>query len=281
MESIYWSSDLYGADFSKLSDGFSENSVMRSGSCSSSSSLVLDSERGELVKAPATLVRKEVSAEKAMAALRIHSDAERRRRGRINAHFATLRSLIPGTNKMDKASLLAEVISHLKELKRNAAEASNGLLIPMDVDEVRVEQQEDGPDEAPYFIMASICCKHKTEVLSEIRQALEVLHLKMVRAEIATLGGRLKILFLMTGFEEGNIEDTKVRKLLATSVHRALRSVVDKFPGSEEFLSRTILSNKRQRVLVCDSRSSSLLGDFWLSVTSMENSSTLTCRGIE
>ncbi|CAK7323640.1 unnamed protein product [Dovyalis caffra] len=45
-------------------------------------------------------------------------------------HLHTLRSLVP-----DNASLLAEVISHLKELNRKPAEADEGLLIPLNVDE--------------------------------------------------------------------------------------------------------------------------------------------------
>ena len=44
---------------------------------------------------------------------------------------------------MDKATLLAEVISQVKELKKNAAEVSKGFLIPKDADEVKVEPYND------------------------------------------------------------------------------------------------------------------------------------------
>lgn len=66
-----------------------------------SHSLVLDSEKGELVKAPARVGKKEISEAKALAALKNHSEAERRRRERINAHLATLRGLVPCTEKVD------------------------------------------------------------------------------------------------------------------------------------------------------------------------------------
>ena len=166
-------------------------------------------------------------------------------------------------SQMDKASLLGEVVSHLKELKRTAAEISKGFLVPMDIDEVRVEQQEGGLDEAPYSIKASLCCDYKPGVLSDLRRALDTVHLKTVRAEIATLGGRMKNVFVMTGCKDGNLEDTETRKLHANSVHQALRSVLDKFPASQDFSSRSTSSNKRQRISIFNSSSSSPFGDFW------------------
>jgi hypothetical protein len=45
---------------------------------------------------------------------------------------------------MDKATLLAEVIRQVKELKSNANQASNGYLIPIDGNEVKVESCEKG-----------------------------------------------------------------------------------------------------------------------------------------
>jgi hypothetical protein len=62
-------------------------------------SLVLDSARGELVSASTIMTRKDVDA-KAMAALKIHSEAERRRRERINSHLATLRDILPSSIKV-------------------------------------------------------------------------------------------------------------------------------------------------------------------------------------
>lgn len=88
----------------EFSSGFSWNPVfqeiIRRGSSSSTSSLVLDGERGELVQAMVRPSLKGVKAEKALEALRNHSEAERRRRERINGHLTTLRNLIPGTDKV-------------------------------------------------------------------------------------------------------------------------------------------------------------------------------------
>lgn len=251
----------------EFSSGFSWNpafqEIIRRGSSSSTSSLVLDGERGELVKAMVRPCQKGVKAEKALEALRNHSEAERRRRERINGHLTTLRNLIPGTNKMEKASLLAEVVNHLKELRRNATEATTGVLIPTDIDEVKVEQQEDGSDGASCAIRASLCCDHKHEILSDLRQALDALHLETVRAEIATFGGRMIYVSIITCCKEKKMEDTEGCRLLASSIRHTMRSVLDKFYASEEISSRNTISNKRRRLPFFESSNSSSIGDFW------------------
>ncbi|KAL1345977.1 transcription factor bHLH30-like [Arachis stenosperma] len=233
----------------------SERSSGVGGGYASSSSLVLDRVKGELVEAPVKLERKGVFPERTIEALKNHSEAERRRRARINAHLDTLRTVIPAANKMDKASLLAEVIRHLKELKTNAAQACQGLMIPKDNDELRVEEQEGGLNGFPYSIRASLCCEYKPGLLSDIRQALDALHLMIISAEIATLGGRMKNVFVIISCEEQSFEDAEYRQFLAGSVHQALRSVLDRFSVSQDILE----SRKRRRISIF---SSSSLEDF-------------------
>lgn len=71
-------------------------------------SLVLDGEKGELVKASGRIGKRiGVSETKTIAALKSHSEAERRRRERINAHLATLRGLVPNNEKVSGCSWLA------------------------------------------------------------------------------------------------------------------------------------------------------------------------------
>lgn len=98
-------SSLRQSDFGRLFDPFPQgggfdNGVMALGGSALSHSLVLDSEKGELVKAPVRVGKKGVSEAKALAALKSHSEAERRRRERINAHLTTLRGLIPLTERV-------------------------------------------------------------------------------------------------------------------------------------------------------------------------------------
>ncbi|XP_022872521.1 transcription factor bHLH30-like isoform X1 [Olea europaea var. sylvestris] len=256
-------------DFFDTTNGYSGNyfgfqGIITNGS-SSSSSLILDKEREELVRTMVKPGQKEVNAEKALITLRNHSEAERRRRERINGHLGTLRSLIPGTNKqMDKAALLAEVINKVKELRGNVAEATKGTLVPTDIDEVRVEQQTDEHDGAFFSIRASLCCDYRHEILSDLRLALESLPLKTVRSEIATLGSRMVNVFVVTGCNTENFKNSPEDcQPLIDSVRLALKSVLDKFYASEEFTSRNMVSSKRRKVSFLSPSNSSSLGDFW------------------
>ncbi|KAE9586274.1 hypothetical protein Lal_00000927 [Lupinus albus] len=212
----------------------------------SPSSLVLDRERKEVVEGPCKLEQKGVCYERSIDALRNHSEAERKRRARINSHIDTLRSVIPGGKKMDKATLLAEVIVHLKELKANAAQACEGLMIPKDNDEIKVEEQESGLNGFPYSIRVSLCCEYKPGLLSDIRQQLDALHLMIIRTEMATLGGRMQNDFVIISCKEQNFEDAEYRYLLVDSVHEALRSVLDRFLVSEDILG----TRKRRRISI-------------------------------
>ncbi|KAB5512650.1 hypothetical protein DKX38_029678 [Salix brachista] len=268
MEACSWNSTrVQVSGFEGMSGGSLVNSGLQAktrAGPSSTSALVLDNERGELVEATVRMERKVVSAERSIAALKNHSEAEKKRRARINAHLDTLRSLVPGTSKMDKATLLAEVITHLKELKIQAAEASEGLLMPLDIDELRVERQEGGLHGGPCVITASICCDGKPGVLSDLRQELDALHLIIMRAEIATLEGRMKNVFVMSSCKEGGGGgDTKAHQFRGGSIHQALRSILDKFSASQEFSLKSTLSNKRRRVGLFKPSLSSSSGDLW------------------
>ncbi|KAL3820325.1 hypothetical protein ACJIZ3_006230 [Penstemon smallii] len=220
-------------------------------------SLVLDGEMGELVKASRSLGKKiAVSEAKTMSALKSHSEAERRRRERINARLETLRELVPSNEKMDKATLLAEVINQVKQLKKAATQASEGLHIPMDTNELKVEKLYKNSNYEPFLLRASLCCDYRPELLSDLRQAINDLPIKLLKSEISTLKGRFKSVFLITTREEENINND--RELIVSSVHGALSRVLDKVSASAEFAEEMFFPRKRQRVSYFDSSSSSL-----------------------
>lgn len=51
-----------------------------------------------------------------------HVEAERQRREKLNHRFYALRSVVPNVSKMDKASLLADAVSYIEELKGKVGE---------------------------------------------------------------------------------------------------------------------------------------------------------------
>lgn len=158
---------------------------------------------------------------------------------------------------MDKATLLGEVVRQVKELKKAATEASKGFLVPVDDDEVIVETCNDEAN-GTYCFKASICCDYRPQLLTDLRQALDALPIKMVKAEISTLGSRLRKDFVFTGCRTtAHGDDAESWQHLACSVRRALNSVLEKASISPEYLPYSTFPKKRQRISYFDSSSSS------------------------
>ncbi|KAI3794359.1 hypothetical protein L1987_36989 [Smallanthus sonchifolius] len=149
----------------------------------------------------------EAAAEaKAAAACNRHSEAERRRRKRINGHLATLRSILPSTVKTDKASLLAEVVRQVKELKNTVAELESTsmdqsddtirnyeyYMIPSESDELELTYVGEDSSTKKIMIKVSICCDDTPELIVDLKRALGSVRGKLVRTEIGALGGRIK-----------------------------------------------------------------------------------------
>ncbi|KAL6838638.1 hypothetical protein ACP4OV_031352 [Aristida adscensionis] len=224
----------------------------------STSSAVLDGNTPE-AEAPR---RKQAGdrGEKAAMALKSHSEAERRRRERINAHLATLRTMLPCTDtKMDKAALLAEVIAHVKKLKANAARVSTHCAVPADADDVAVELVPS-PSSLQATVKATLSCDDGADLFADVRQALQPLGLRVVGSEVTTLGGRVRCTFLLLTTCGGDDDDAMMMSVVE-SVRQALQSVLDKANDSApQFAPRaSLLLNKRRRVASCtfDSSSSS------------------------
>ncbi|XP_010262767.1 PREDICTED: transcription factor bHLH30-like [Nelumbo nucifera] len=178
------------------------------------------------------MTAQEIMDAKALAASKSHSEAERRRRERINNHLAKLRSLLPNTTKTDKASLLAEVIQHVKELKRQTSQIAEVSPVPTEVDELTVDaSDEDGK----LIIKASLCCEDRSDLLPELIKTLKALRLRTVKAEITTLGGRVKNVLFITGEEESkdNEQQQQQQQYTISSIQEALKAVMERTAGDE------------------------------------------------
>ncbi|KAG6392769.1 hypothetical protein SASPL_146995 [Salvia splendens] len=79
---------------------------------------------------------------------------------------------------MDKAAPLGHVVDHVKEQRQRAKEASKiSSGVPSEIDEVIVDQIEDGSEQ----IKSSICCDDRPELFAEIGSALKALEATIQR----------------------------------------------------------------------------------------------------
>ncbi|MCO5559592.1 hypothetical protein L7F22_013193 [Adiantum nelumboides] len=235
-ESFNWS----GSSVDMKSSGvcFPSYSVLNAGS------LVLDSSRGELVNA-LKMTPKEILEAKALAASRSHSEAERRRRERINTHLATLRTIVPSSIKSDKASLLAEVIDQVKRLKRQVSDVYCYGSMPSESDELIVEVDPNS-EKGKVMVRVSLCCDDRPDLMADLKQALDTLKLCTLKVEMSTLGGRIRNEFLVAPKDDCIEQDAD---FLIKRVQEALRLVMER-PGRGELLQGKY--SKRQRLTNLD-----------------------------
>ncbi|XP_047046272.1 transcription factor bHLH30-like [Lolium rigidum] len=180
-----------------------------------------------------------VASRKGATPVRSHSEAERKRRQRINAHLATLRTLVPSASRMDKAALLGEVVRHVRELRGRADDATEGLaVVPGEGDEVGVEEETedrtwlrrpDDDDDSRWRrrVRAWVCCADRPGLMSDLGRAVRsVGSARPVRAEIATVGGRTRSV-LELDYHAATPPDTdKDRAVALSTLRAALRTVL-------------------------------------------------------
>ncbi|KAM3328317.1 transcription factor bHLH30 [Capsicum galapagoense] len=204
------------------------------------------------------MTAQEIMDAKALAASKSHSEAERRRRERINNHLAKLRSLLPNTTKTDKASLLAEVIQHVKELKRQTSLIAETSPVPTEIDELTVDNATSDED-GKFLIKASLCCEDRSDLLPDLIKTLKALRLKTLKAEITTLGGRVRNVLFITpddyycnnqeldtcsnGGDDDDDCQMQQPQYCISSIQEALKAVMEKSSGDDS----TSASVKRQR----------------------------------
>lgn len=149
---------------------------------------------------------------------------------------------------MDKAALLGSVIDHVKDLKRKATEVSKAYLLPTEADEVTIETDyaqhvnigNIHRSKENMFIRASICCDDRPELFLELTQVLKGLGLTAVKADIASVGGRIKsVLVLCT--KEGDMGACH------STLKQSLGLVLSKIASSSMASSNCRIRSKRQR----------------------------------
>ncbi|KAM7269889.1 hypothetical protein ACFE04_029103 [Oxalis oulophora] len=172
-----------------------------------------------------------------------HSQAEKRRRDRINSQLATLRKLIPKSENMDKAALLGSVIEQVKDLKRKAKDVTQyNTLFPTEVDEVKIDCDQTNGN--ILIIKASLCCDDRPELFTELIRVINNLKLATIRADIVSVGGRTKSMLVLCNKDEQN--DIGCGSLI-TSLKHSLNVILNRIASSSMAASSCRNRSKRQR----------------------------------
>ncbi|CAN0909758.1 Transcription factor bHLH51 [Linum grandiflorum] len=194
----------------------------------------------------------ESAEDKAASSSRSHSQAEKRRRDRINAQLTSLRKLIPKSDKMDKAALLGSVIEQVRDLKSKANEVEKKLTIPSEIDEITVdccdvggEDNNNNNNNNVFFVRASLCCEDRPELLSELIRMVKAQRLEIVHADITSVGGRVKTVFVFCN-NGGEGESDGDRRSVVSGIKQSLNVVLSRISSATVPSSYRIRS-KRQR----------------------------------
>ncbi|ONK62478.1 uncharacterized protein A4U43_C07F4300 [Asparagus officinalis] len=181
-------------------------------------------------------------------ALKVHSQAEKRRRERINSHLSTLRRMVPdANNKMDKAALLARVIDHVKDLKTRTSNIDKTLSIPAEENEIAIELAKESENSATsttgdFYMKASVSCDDRPDLFVSMMRAFHGLKLRTVGADITSLGGRAQVVFVLCGGDQYG-SNVSLRSL-TESLKDALGRIIEVDVGLT-----SVSSSKRQRLL--------------------------------
>lgn len=157
----------------------------------------------------------------------------------------------------DKASLLAEVIQHVKELKRQTSLIAETSLIPSEIDELTVDAlDEDGKS----VIRASICCEDRPDLLPDLIKTLKAMQLRTMKAEITTLGGRMKNVLIITGEEDSSSNSSgdhqrPPRQHSIGSIQEALKAVMEKVGGNVDESSASTKRRQTTNINIHEHRS--------------------------
>ncbi|CAK9870579.1 unnamed protein product [Sphagnum jensenii] len=167
-----------------------------------SGSLAIGNSQQELIHSSKVTAQEMLDA-KELAASRNHSEAERCRRECINSHLSTICSLLPSSTKTDKASLLAEVIDILSELKQHAADVGDGASMPMDVNELQIDM-DPLYGEGWHVLRVTFGCNDSADLFQDLIRIFNQLDFHLLKAEIATLSGQIKCIIHVAARSSSN-----------------------------------------------------------------------------
>nr|GME17649.1 NAC domain-containing protein 8 [Ipomoea batatas] len=93
------------------------------------------------------------------------------------------------------------------------------------------------------MIRASLCCEDRSDLLPDLIKALKALRLRTLKAEITTVGGRVRNVLFITG-EDGDGDPPSQQSLQhcsISSIQEALKAVMEKGSGEESGTGPVVL----------------------------------------
>lgn len=126
------------------------------------------------------------------------------------------------------------MIQHVKELKRQTAIIAKQSPIPSEIDELTINNTSD--EDGRIVIKASLCCEDRLDLLPDLIKTLKMLRLRTLKAEITTLGRRVKNVLFVTGEEDhlSNNDNQHTVNHWINVIEEALKVVVEKIDEQDD-----------------------------------------------
>lgn len=131
------------------------------------------------------------------------------------------------------------VVQRMRELKRQTSDITALGIIPSESDEISFLSCDDCytkehlcGDQGLVF-KASLCCEDRSDLLPDVIEVLNSVHLKVQKAELSTIGGRIRNVLFLTANKDQSVESIEflqnsLKPLLGRAQQSKRRRMLDR-----------------------------------------------------